>query len=228
MAKRKSPSKLARNSPSRNVRDKILIICEGQKTEKNYFLDLIKHYRIKSAKVRVVSSKQPEPANIFKKAKQELKKSESNGDAYDKIFCVFDKDEHSSYAETLSSIEYEKNKFSKKVKSNKKKKELIYVAVNSNPCFEFWLLLHFKKSDKPYKSMHNKSACLQVEEDLKKHIKNYKKNSDNIFQATKDKLPTALENSAKINQENINLSEKNRNSTQVCVLVKALKALAES
>lgn len=54
---------------------------------------------------------------------------------YDYVFCVFDKDRHDKYQETLDALQ---------TKAFQK-----YKAANSVPCFEFWLLLHHKFTTAP-------------------------------------------------------------------------------
>ena len=67
---------LVRRGPKREPYDKVLIVCEGKKTEPNY-LEML------SANVEVVGF----PVAIRKK----------RGDPFDKVFCVFDKDQHTDY-----------------------------------------------------------------------------------------------------------------------------------
>ena len=75
------------------------------------------------------------PKSVVKYAKRLLEESEkTEGDnAYDRVYCVIDKDNHSTYQESLSMI-----------KGNKK----LY-GIASVPCFEFWILIHFKHTTKP-------------------------------------------------------------------------------
>lgn len=52
MAKRKA-SATERRAAQRAPYDKVLIVCEGSKTEPNYFRDLIKLHDISSVNVRI-------------------------------------------------------------------------------------------------------------------------------------------------------------------------------
>ncbi|WP_353744812.1 RloB domain-containing protein [Hydrotalea sp. AMD] len=45
------------------------------------------------------------------------------------------------------------------------------VVIVNNPCLEFWFLLHFEKTSKYF------NTCSSVETELKKHLKNYEKDT---------------------------------------------------
>ena len=49
--KAKQVSRLQRQNAKRKPYDKVLIVCEGEKTEPNYFNELKDHYEINTAKV---------------------------------------------------------------------------------------------------------------------------------------------------------------------------------
>jgi hypothetical protein len=74
-------------------------------------------------------------------------------------------------------------------------------TIINNPCLEYWFLQHFAETSKYF------SKCADVEKDLKKHIKDYKKeekfyNTCNcrkgIYLLLKPNLNTAIANSKKI------------------------------
>ncbi|MEJ2682434.1 MAG: RloB domain-containing protein, partial [Gammaproteobacteria bacterium] len=52
--------------------------------------------------------------------------------SFDKIYCVFDKDSHASYARALDAL----------VSATPKD---TFFTINSVPFFEYWLLLHSKR-----------------------------------------------------------------------------------
>ncbi len=72
-----------------------------------------------------------------------------------------------------------------------------YAAINSIPCFEYWLLLHFENTTKPYGPLSGNSACHQVVKDLKKYMPLYSKGDMKIFPQIKDKIPFAINNATK-------------------------------
>lgn len=73
----------------------------------------------------------------------------------------------------------------------------VYVAITSIPCFEYWLLLHFNYTTKPYNPLPRNSVCNQVNADLKARMPAYNKGSDNTFLALIDALDFAKENAAR-------------------------------
>jgi len=71
---------------------RILIVCEGEKTEPNYFEEIRREYRIHTANVRVLPSEAgTNPMQIVQFAEDTFRKS---GKAFDKVFAVFDRDDH--------------------------------------------------------------------------------------------------------------------------------------
>ncbi len=67
----------------------------------------------------------------------------------------------------------------------------------SVPCFEYWLLLHFRYTAKPYAATGGSSVGDAVLKDLKKEMPMYKKNDNNIFKSLSSKIETAKTNAAK-------------------------------
>jgi hypothetical protein len=78
------------------------------------------------------------------------------------------------------------------------KNDKIIIVVN-NPCFEFWVLLHFKQTTKFYETFEP-----HLEKDLQKFLSDYKKTekyfvrtSPDIYKRLKSNLQKAFENSKK-------------------------------
>nr|VFK52399.1 MAG: RloB-like protein [Candidatus Kentron sp. TUN]VFK52912.1 MAG: RloB-like protein [Candidatus Kentron sp. TUN] len=90
------------------------------------------------------------------------KEEKGAGDPFDRIYCVFDKDTHDTYQNTLDSIAQATPKG-------------VFFAINSVPCFEYWLLLHFLRTTKAYEPLPGSSACNQVLNDLKCYLPHYAK-----------------------------------------------------
>ena len=122
------------------------------------------------------------PRTIVDFALKEYKKEKE----YDKIYCVFDKDRHTTYDNALD-----------KIKRARLGKGHFILAITSVPCFEFWLLLHFGYTTKQFDTGSG-SICANVITDLKSHIPRYAKGDVDTYQATKDKLEIAISNSKKV------------------------------
>ncbi len=75
----------------------------------------------------------------------------------------------------------------------------VLILIN-NPCFEFWLLLHFQQTSRPY------NTCNEVIRDLKKYIPGYDKNANflsGLFQPEGElasKFTNAIENEKSLHQ----------------------------
>lgn len=165
--------------------EKILIVCEGEKTEPNYFNEVISYYKINAANVFVTGNCGSDPNSVFDKAKQLYKEEEKKGDAYDRVYCVFDKDEHSNFEATCRQI---KNKRPSKT----------FFCTTSIPCFEYWLLLHFEDTDRCFLKTQNKSASDCVVSSLKKYIPNYSKKQKDLFSMTVQHSEEAKERAKRI------------------------------
>ena len=135
------------------------------------------------------------PASVYEHT---LKKLKEYGD-YDRAYCVFDKDNHESYVTTLDAI--------------KRNKKLNIIAINSVPCFEFWVLLHFEQTTSPFKN------SAEVAKRIKRSWKKYDKEEiRDIYPWIKEKTYIAIKNSNLI----LKNAQSDNPSTLVHVLVKDL------
>lgn len=155
-----------------------LILCEGE-TEENYFKGLISEekYRRKfsSIDVSVYKPKDNSPQGLVKKAKEKIKEAKRERNKFDFVWVVFDRDGHQKIPEA-----YENARVSTPE---------IKIAFTI-PCFEFFVLLHFEKTTKPF------TKCDDVISQIKKkkYIPNYEK-ATNIFQELKPYMKDGLDNS---------------------------------
>lgn len=198
---------LQRDKSKRCAYERILIICEGEKTEPLYFLGLCKEFKLHSANIEVTKGCGSDPLSIVNYAKKIYDENKQNN-PFDRVYCVFDKDNHELYQQALNKI------------ANIKPSEVFFTAI-SIPCFEYWLLLHFVKTTKPYNNTENKSIGDNVLIELKKYIPNYKKNSEDIFFLLKNKLEAAISNAKYARDEAIKNNTDNP-STSVFELVEFL------
>ena len=135
--KAKSVNDSARKKARRAPYAKVLIVCEGEKTEPNYFEALKDHLALNSANIYVTGECGSSPVSIFGYAMQRYRDEQRRGDPFDKVFCVFDRDAHDTYQQALDKIAAAKPKDT-------------FVATTSVPCFEYWLLLHFDYTTAPF------------------------------------------------------------------------------
>lgn len=182
--KAKAANRLKRRQANRASYDKVLIVCEGKKTEPNYFNELVYFYKINSANVEIDGTCGSSPKSVFEHAVSLYENEVVKGDPFDRVYCVIDRDSHESYNETIDKI------YSKNPKST-------FYATTSIPCFEYWLLLHFRYTTKPYASTSSSSIGENVLKDLLEVMPDYKKGSEGLFTLLYDQLEYAKNNAVR-------------------------------
>src|SRR4051812_17565053 len=89
---------MRRTRGNRATFDRLLIVCEGKKTEPNYFEDIRQELRLPRAEVRVLHSDAgTEPRQIVDYAEKIFLEDPS----FDVVYAVFDRDEHKTYHDAL-------------------------------------------------------------------------------------------------------------------------------
>ena len=178
--KERRAASLRRTAARRDSCDTVLIVCEGEKTEPNYFRELRDDLQLNPFNIEITGdTKGSSPVNVVNYA---LK----NHKDYDKTFCVFDQDQHSGYQKALH-----------KIRGREKSREHPIQAITSVPCFEFWLLLHFRMTTRKFNGASG-SICEQVIKELKDFLPDYSKGFRGIYQELKPKLPQALKNAKNV------------------------------
>lgn len=176
---------LKRKRGNRATFDRLLIVCEGKKTEPNYFEDIRKELRLPKAEVRVLHSETgTEPRQIVDYAEQVFREDPS----FDIVYAVFDRDEHRTYHDALRRAE----QLDKGLKNDFQKKIRVH-AVASVPCFEVWLLLHFVDV-KAFTDRHEVIARLGD------HINGYAKGLGGVYGMTGAKIQEATARSEKLRE----------------------------
>ncbi|KJZ03243.1 RloB family protein [Pseudoalteromonas piscicida] len=206
--RRAAKTKHSRLVGSRSPYETILIVTEGEKTEPLYFQELINDHRLNSANIVVDGSSNSSPSSVLKHAKKLEKKARDKGLPYDKVYCVFDKDSHACYEQTIKKIESMRG----------------FYSIKSVPCFEYWFILHYMYSTASIVKTGNQSCGDNAVNTLKKFIPEYKKASCGIYNLLKPQLKFAIENARRSLAE----SARNQNdnpSTNVHELVDLLVKL---
>jgi hypothetical protein len=209
--KARKASELARRKASRAPYSKVLIVCEGAKTEPNYFNELKDHYKLNNANIKITGEGGSNPLSVVRLAKQLYRGEKEAGDQFDNVFCVFDRNGHTDYRQALDQI-------------NTVKPNNVFRAITSVPCFEYWLLLHFRPHTGPYRAVPGRSACDQVIADLRGHMRSYKKGSRGIFGFLLDRLDTAKINAERCLIE-VRKAETDNPSTKIHQLIQFLQEL---
>ncbi|OGT38393.1 MAG: hypothetical protein A3F12_07765 [Gammaproteobacteria bacterium RIFCSPHIGHO2_12_FULL_38_14] len=187
-----------RRAPKKSPYETILIVCEGEKTECNYFRDLCKFHILNTANIIVMNGEGSAPISVVDHA---IEMTEKTADI-DHVMCVFDCDEHSTFNQATDKIRQYKPKRNSKSKPR-------YHVFTSTPCFEVWLLLHFIYSTKPFLKSKNKSAADNLVSHLRQHWSDYTKNHLSLFSALNEKLESAFKNAKKLARHNEDVNSKN-------------------
>jgi len=205
--RRRIERKIGRREPY----DRLLIVCEGEKTEPDYFNEIRQYHKLSSANVLAIPSEYGTlPQQIVDYARDYCKKD----NRWEKVFCVFDEDAHPNFTNAIESIMAKKRKL-----KNDQGKGIEFYAIPSAPCFELWLFLHFK--------LHTaKISRFDLLKKLKKRLLDYEKGGGYHFVATKDRLETAYTNVKQLSQNRKGPQVQNP-FTAVDEVVKALMKLAE-
>jgi hypothetical protein len=188
------------------------VVCEGLKTEVNYFEEIRQEARIPTLHVRVIHSPQgQEPQQIVEGAIAEFGKTRG----FERVYAVFDRDEHLTYANAIDMAEAHSGKL-----RNDEKVAVSFEAVVSVPSFELWLLLHF---DNIQGWLHRAEAL----DRLKQHLQGYEKGRKGTYAATVEHLVTAMQRATALKGRFSRLPG-NDAYTDVHELVKVLRALKDA
>ena len=171
----RNAKELRRQPAKRAAYDRILIVCEGSKTEPNYFEEIRQIARIPSADVSILhSAVGTDLLTVVKFANTEFCK---RAKAYERVYAVFDRDDHATYANAIHKAEATNLK-------NDEGKAVVFDAVVSVPNFELWFLLHFVDIQA---FLHRDVVLVR----LREHIPGYAKGAKHLYSLTKARLDLA-------------------------------------
>lgn len=149
----------------REIRQRFLIVCEGKKTEPNYF----KSFRVPKDVVEInVQGLGENPSKLVQSAKDLKEKGD-----YNQVWCVFDRDSWlvEDFNNAIRDAEAQK-----------------FRVAYSNEAFELWYVLHFEflNTGIPRKDYIHKLTFLLG--------KKYEKNSETIYDDLLEKQSIAIRN----------------------------------
>ena len=189
--KERQQKQLERKQGRRASYDRILIVSEGSKTEPNYFLEIRSTHRLHTANVEVQPSELgTAPIQVVQYAKELFEDGDRYKNiqrrAFEKVYAVFDRDDHDSYHEALTLAASLDGKL-----RNDAKQSVSFQAIVSIPCFELWLLLHFEDIQAPL----DRDEVLRH---VKLHIPGYDKGVSNAFHITSAHLAVATQRAERL------------------------------
>lgn len=189
----RSAADYTRRGPVREPYDFVLIVCEGQKTEPNYLDGLRLSYRLSNANIRVMHPGGTDPMTLVQFAEAEMAR-----EGYDRAYCVFDRDGHANYDAALVRLTVSENGRAGKL-----------FAITSVPCFEIWVLLHFKYTSAAFNSAGSQSACDKVLGEIKRHFADYTKGHPGVYGRLAERREQAVVHAARLEKENARTGSEN-------------------
>lgn len=210
----RSAGSFQRRRAYREPRACILIVCEGEKTEPTYFEALRRELRLTPVEVEVCGEEcGSAPASVVEYAlkrkqerPQEVRRGEVHAD-FDEIWCVMDVERISQNPNLPNALQ--------KARDNQ------LAATLSNPCFEYWFLLHFEDTTQGF------AACADLIRYLRRrYITEYEKGMK-VSDLLNPRREDALERGERHERLRGDETVRDRNSsTDVHKLVKRLLDMA--
>lgn len=163
-----------RQTNKRKVNKRILILCEGGKTEPYYFKGLKTDRTRVSARaalrIEIVDTSKNTGKELVSEAKMMRLQAKSERNPYDAIWIVLDKDGYTKHPHTFDQ-------------ASANKINLAFSSIS----FEYWFLLHYEYTSKSFEKANDLIRY------LKKYLPQYEKN-DNNYQILRDFTNKAIEN----------------------------------
>lgn len=208
---RRAHVSLKRPTPQKNEFKKILIVCEGSRTEPNYLKEVRRFYRINTASVEIAGKEcDSAPITVFRFARDRF----NDDPSFDEVYCVIDRDTHPTFDEAVSAcLTHPSRRFR---------------SIRSYPCFEYWILLHFQFTRAPVHGAGRSSPGDVMLKMVKKCWPEYTKGLAKCFFELKQngRTDTAINNAIRARQDALSTGEPNP-STEFDQLLQRLIDLAK-
>lgn len=192
----------------------ILIVCEGAETEPNYFESIRNYLKLPTISVKIKDragapiSVVREAQALVEKRQQDIREGRTNALHFEAVWCVFDV-ENPHNNPTFNQAVHEAD-----LKN--------YKLAVSNPAFEFWYILHFERTTRPF------ADGGEIKEYLKRYLPGYHP-AMQVFDALFSSTRTAILYSRSILEEHAQSSQRFPNpSTGVHLLVKEMIDMSPS
>jgi hypothetical protein len=199
---------LKRHPPKLTPRPSILIVCEGEKTEYHYFRDFRSKEHARLLEIDIVHS-DSDPLSVVNFALQRKTEADEravrmhdDNERIDEIWCVVDVDDHAGLDRAIQAA------------SN----DGIKLAI-SNPCFELWVLLHFREQNALLRAKAAKSAC-------RKDIPGY--DGQVPFERLWEKYQLAVHRATNLDKKHQGKPKPGNPCTRVYLLTERLRELGRS
>jgi hypothetical protein len=183
---RQAARTLQRRRALRQPYERMLIVCEGEKSEPNYLRAIQREHRLSTTHIQVLHSQMgTDPAQVLAYARKMFLQGDATKGlqprAFDRLVVVFDRDEHHGYHAALAQVQGLSGKL-----KNDEGLAVRVDAVASVPCFELWLLLHFEDVAAPLSASEALARLLL-------HAPRYEKGGTDHWAETRQHLPAATQ-----------------------------------
>lgn len=181
-----------RGAKRRRVKPVILIVTEGSKTEPQYF----NHFRTRQTNIDIqvlgshTTGGSTDYISLVRKAIDYSSKNLLSAEYGDTMWVVADGDINYGVPAAIAAKDTQLTKA--RAMANKAS---IQIAI-SNPCFEFWYLLHFR-----YTTGHFRDYSAVVNA-LKPNLPDYEKDSD-VAERLAEHLPIAIQNAEHLTKHHL-------------------------
>lgn len=183
-----------RKYPLRPPYDRVLVVTEGLRTEPNYVGELRSHYKLVSTQIVIrPCDSGTSPLQVVEYALKLLVEGDPHrriqAGAFEQVYAVFDRDDHESFAAAVARA----GRLNGTLK-NDERREVVFRAIVSNPCFELWPLLHFAD----YRAYPLRR---EVWHRLKKQLPEYDNGATDLFARTRHRLQDAMDRAARLEEQ---------------------------
>ena len=181
---------IGRARPTRTPKRSILIVCEGERTEPNYLSFFKKELRLSNVAVEICGSEcGSDPLSVVEYGEKRFRKDRS----IDDCFCVIDRDAHAIQRYNAAKIK------AQALDDREKKRD--FVLFVSDPCIEYWFLLHFEYCRIPFMANGKKSRAEAALDRLKIHLPDYAKSMPDLGSVLAPRLDTACNHARRAMQD---------------------------
>jgi hypothetical protein len=164
----------------------VLIVCEGSKTEPQYFEEIRLTLRVPGNQVAVMPSRYgTSPLQVVEYARDYFR----DHDTFEWVFAVFDRDTHDSYAQAIRKAQH-----IDRTLTNTDGENVRFLAIPSVPCFELWPLLHFQL-------IEHRANSRGVLETLQQHLPGYTKGMATLYAQTEARLDQAKRHAERLRMQ---------------------------
>lgn len=194
-----------RRVDSQEIKERFLIVCEGEATEPNYFRNFRMPGRVVEIKGTGYNTLSLVEEATRLKQEKEAEALRRGASAYDQIWCVFDRDSFGPDA------------FNNAIR---KAQSAGFQVAYTNQAFELWYLLHFDD----HRTALDRSQYWDILKDRLEHT--YRKNSPSMYQELQARQDQAIRRAETLlaGYGEAHNPQQDNPCTTVHLLVKALRA----